>query len=181
VDLAARQVTHCRAVATSKRLDNAEFFQGDAEHLSDALRKHGVGESSFDVCISNGAFCLIPDKKKAFAQVYAALKPGGRMAISTTTIQSPLGTDFEWPVCMRMFANLEELGPICEAVGFCNVEIVDAESPMELEFDTDIVKDDNPERFKIHGKYADQYAYLEEIDMDRLCKIVTVYGQKPVA
>eukprot|EP00536_Pseudo-nitzschia_multiseries_P004642 jgi/Psemu1/10445/gm1.10445_g len=181
VDLAARQVSHSRAMAKSKQLGNAEFLQGDAEHLSDALHKHGIGESHFDVCISNGAFCLIPDKKRAFAQVYRALKPGGRMAISTTTIQRPLGTDFEWPVCMRMFANLEELKPICEEVGFYDVEIVDAESPMELEFETDITKDDNPERFKIHGKYADQYAYLEEMDMDQLCKIVTVYGRKPLS
>jgi hypothetical protein len=28
----------------------------------------------FDVCISNGAFCLVPDKHGAFGSVYRALK-----------------------------------------------------------------------------------------------------------
>jgi hypothetical protein len=28
----------------------------------------------FDVCISNGAFCLVPDKHGAFGSVYWALK-----------------------------------------------------------------------------------------------------------
>jgi len=137
----------------------------------------------FDVCISNGAFCLIPNKKKAFEEVYNALKPGGRMAISTTTIQNPLDQQIQWPICMQMFANINELQDMCTDAGFVDVQLIDAESPMEQEFvDVDIYKDDNPERFKIHGKlqYADQYSYLEKMDMDSLCKIVTIYGRKPL-
>jgi len=187
VDLAARQVSYSKAMAASKGIHHVDFLQGDAEKLCETLGKHGYKKSEFDVCISNGAFCLIPDKEQAFDQVYRALKPGGRMAISTTTIQTPLeeqersGKKFEWPVCMLMFADLNDIQPMCEDVGFHDVEIVDAESPIEIELDENIFEDDNPERFKIHGKYADQYAYLEEMDMDKLCKIVTVYGRKPLS
>jgi len=179
VDLAAKQVAHAQTMAQSKGLTNAMFIQGDAEKLSDAMQRNNLQESKFDACISNGAFCLIPNKKLAFRQVFDALKPGGRMAISTTTIQTKLNDqDFDWPVCMQMFADLNQLQPMCEEVGFQDVEIIDAESPMEMEFAEDEM--DNPRRFKIHGKYADQYAYLESMNMDQLCKIVTVYGVKPL-
>merc|ERR1712032_832657 len=103
-----------------------------------------------------------------------------------TTIQQqqPLDDDqqnYEWPVCMRMFAKLDDLIPMCEEVGFVDVSLIDAESPMEQTFDTDIYDDDNPERYQIHGKYyIDQYKYLEDMNMDELCKIVTVYGRKPI-
>merc|ERR1712176_527890 len=100
-----------------------------------------------------------------FQQVFDALRPGGRMAISTTTIQKNLDQEFEWPVCMQMFADLDDLRPMCKDVGFQDVQIVNAESPLEMELDENIFEGDNPERFKIHGKYADQYEYLEKMDM----------------
>ena len=178
VDLAPRQVAHSQAMARAEDAANLTFIHGDAERLGDALARQDQ-PAGFDACISNGAFCLIPDKRKAFQQVYDALRPGGRMAISTTTIQKQLSREVEWPVCMQMFADLDDLRPTCEDVGFRDVRIVDAESPMEMEFEEEIFEGDNPQRFKIHGKYADQYEYLEKLDMDELCKIVTVYGAKP--
>jgi SAM-dependent methyltransferase len=36
-------------------------------------------DNSFDVIISNGVFNLIPEKAKAFSEVFRALKPGGRL------------------------------------------------------------------------------------------------------
>ena len=108
------------------------------------------------------------------------------MAISTTTIVSDsLDPSFEWPVCMRMFASLESIKPMCERIGFKNVRIIDAESPMEdmeipvgEEYEEE-KRVENKGRFKIHGKYADQFTFLENMDMDKLCKVVTVYGEKP--
>ena len=79
---------------------------------------------------------------------------------------------------MRMFASLESLQPMLEEIGFRNVQIIDSESPMEgMELPEDDVNDNK--RFKIHGKYVDQFAFLENMDMDELCKVVTVYGEKP--
>ncbi|KAL7464259.1 hypothetical protein ACHAXS_004598 [Conticribra weissflogii] len=198
VDLAESEVKHAsqrgkeRGYSVPNRL---RFLRGDVETLEDAFDRANIQmENAFDVCISNGAFCLVTDKEKAFRNVYKALKSGGRMAISTTTIVSDrLDPSFEWPVCMRMFASLESLKPMCEGIGFRNVEIVDADSPMEgmeipeeaLMDDKEIEKDgagdsdSGKKRFKIHGKYADQFAFLENIDMDELCKVVTVYGEKP--
>lgn len=110
--------------------------------------------------------------------MYNVLRPGGRCAISTTTIVSDhLDPSFEWPVCMRMFASLESLKPMLEEIGFKNVDIINAESPMEG-MELPEVEPAGDKRFKIHGKYVDQFRFLENMDMDELCKVVTVYGEK---
>jgi hypothetical protein len=105
------------------------------------------------------------------------------MAISTTTVSSPkrLDPSFEWPICLKMFANLDEIQPMCELIGFKNVQVIDAESPLEgMELpDDDVEVSKNDDRYKIHGKYADQYEFLQSLDMDELCQVVTVYGEKP--
>mmetsp|Transcript_3594 Transcript_3594/g.7562 ORF Transcript_3594/g.7562 Transcript_3594/m.7562 type:complete len:783 (+) Transcript_3594:166-2514(+) len=190
VDIAQSEVNHAMARAIDRGLvvpDRIRFIRGDVEKLNDALAKANLAtDNLFDVCVSNGAFCLVPDKQKAFENVFKALRPGGRMAISTTTVSDPkqLDPSFEWPVCVKMFANLDELQAMCEGIGFKNVQILDAESPlegMELPADDEVVdsSDSSDKRFKIHGKYSDQYEFLQNMDMDELCKVVTVYGEKP--
>ena len=189
VDLAQSEVNYAAKRASERGYNvpkRIQFIRGDVEKLDEAFSNNNLQMETFDVCISNGAFCLVPDKLKAFANVYKALTSGGRMAISTTTIVSDsLDPSFEWPVCMRMFASLESIKPMCERIGFKNVRIIDAESPMEdMEIPVDEEYEEekrveNKGRFKIHGKYADQFTFLENMDMDKLCKVVTVYGEKP--
>ena len=186
LDLAQSEVNHATKRASERGYrvpDKIQFIKGDIEKIDKDFPK--FLSNKFDCCISNGAFCLVPDKHKAFSNVYKALKSGGRMAISTTTIVSDtLDPSFEWPVCMRMFASLESILPMCESIGFKNVEVVDAESPME---DMEIPEDEEEgdisqktsSRFKIHGQYKDQFEFLQNMDMDELCKVVTVYGEKP--
>lgn len=65
VDLAASEVKHTLKRARERGYDVPErinFIHGDVEKLQTVLPP----DSNFDVCISNGAFCLVPDKKKAF-------------------------------------------------------------------------------------------------------------------
>jgi len=188
VDIAQSEVNHATKRAIDRGLvvpERIRFIRGDVESLDDVLEKANLAaDNLFDVCISNGAFCLVPDKRKAFENVFKALRPGGRMAISTTTVSDPklLDPSFDWPLCVKMFANLNEIHPLCESIGFKNVQIIDAESPLEgMELPDDGVAHslDSEKRFKIHGKYSDQYEFLHNMDMDALCKVVTVYGEKP--
>ena len=41
------------------------------------MEKMSFGDNEFDVVISNGAFCLAPNKKAAFSEIFRVLKPGG--------------------------------------------------------------------------------------------------------
>merc|ERR1712007_417118 len=115
-------------------LDSTSRSSEDSEK-KDADGNDSTVSNSFDVAISNGAFCLIPSKKKAFEQVYQLLKPGGRMSICTTTVQKDLDVETQWPVCMRMFIHLDKLKPMCEEIGFQNV-VVDLENA-DLEWEMD--------------------------------------------
>lgn len=183
VDLAGSEVMHASKRASERGYDaprRIQFIRGDVEKLENAFLSKNLSLGMFDVCISNGAFCLVPDKIKGFSSVFKALKPGGRMAISTTTIVSDkLDPSFKWPICMRMFAPLESIVPMCEEIGFTNVVVIDAESPMETEIPLDQIGTNNEQRTKIHGVYTDQYEFLQRMDMDELCKVVTIYGEKP--
>ena len=47
-------------------------------------------------------------------QVHRVLKAGGRFAIATSVVLRPL-EDGVWPLCMRMFSNLDDLVPAAAA------------------------------------------------------------------
>ena len=49
---------------------------------------------------------------------------------------------------------------------------------MELPEVDEEAADNADKRFKIHGKYSQQYEFLQNMDIDELCKVVTVYGEK---
>merc|ERR1712086_574297 len=85
------------------------------------------------VVISNGAFCLAPNKERAFSEIFRVLKPGGRMAICTSTIKMELKAGVNWPLCMRMFIHISELQPMCAKLGFQNIKIDDSNSEMQFE------------------------------------------------
>lgn len=70
------------------------FLHGDLEQIP-------LDEASVDAVISNGAFCLAPDKARAFAEVRRVLRPGGRFAVCTCA-DAPLQPRKEqtsWPPC----------------------------------------------------------------------------------
>ena len=87
-------------------------------------------DDMIDVVISNGAFCLAPNKEKAFSEIFRVLRPGGRMAICTSTVTADLESGVNWPVCMRMFVHKDKLEPMCRDIGFYEVNIDDSNSLM---------------------------------------------------
>ncbi len=69
-DFHARGFGHTRS--------NVTFHLGDLANLA-AL---GIDEASVDVVVSNCVLNLVPDKRRAFAEIFRVLKPGGELYFS---------------------------------------------------------------------------------------------------
>jgi arsenite methyltransferase len=52
-----------------------------------------VPDSSIDVVISNGVLNLVPEKEKAFTEIWRVLRPGGRLQLADIVLSAPLSAD----------------------------------------------------------------------------------------
>jgi arsenite methyltransferase len=75
VDMTAEMIAKARKNAEASGYENVEFRLGEIEHLP-------VRSNSIDVVISNCVLNLVPDKRRAFAEIFRVLKPGGHFCIS---------------------------------------------------------------------------------------------------
>jgi SAM-dependent methyltransferase/uncharacterized iron-regulated protein len=175
IDLSEQEIKYARKRFQERGLTNTSFIVGDMENM-----KSCIPDNSIDVIISNGAFCLAPNKEKAFAELYRVLKPGGRISICTTTIQEDkLEAGVSWPLCMKMFIAKNALQPLCESLGFHEVLIDDSNSSMSMEIPEEVFEQSNPGRNRVHVGGED-FRHLEDFDMDRICARVCVVAKKPV-
>lgn len=62
---------------------NVEFMLGDIEEMP-------LPDNAFDVVISNCVLNLVPDKAKAFKEIYRVLKPGGHFCVSDVVLSVDL-------------------------------------------------------------------------------------------
>jgi arsenite methyltransferase len=86
VDMTPEMLATARASAAAMGITNAEFVEGEAEHLP-------FPDESFDVVISNGVIDLIPDKDAVYSEISRVLRPGGRIQIADVTIQVPVSEE----------------------------------------------------------------------------------------
>ena len=75
VDMTEDMIALAKRNAGKGGYGNVEFRLGDIEALP-------VDDDEVDVILSNCVINLVPDKKKAFAQAFRVLQPGGRLHIS---------------------------------------------------------------------------------------------------
>lgn len=75
VDMTDAMLDRARANAATAGMSNVEFRKGDIESLP-------VDDGLFDVVLSNCVLNLCPDKDRSLREIYRALKPGGKLAIS---------------------------------------------------------------------------------------------------
>ena len=206
VDISNECVQHANKRAKERDLaERLRFVQSPIESIGDKLEDDG--KEGFDVIISNGAFCLLPNKKAGFAECYRLLKDGGKISICTTVIKDTLEEGLEWPLCMQTFAKMDELVPMLESLGFVNIEIDMSDSLMEVVEEEEIMSEkndagdsetestreeenepaitrdeqDNAEegRFKVHNEDGQkQFRHLENFDMNQLCARVVIKATK---
>jgi ubiquinone/menaquinone biosynthesis C-methylase UbiE len=103
------------------RLENVVPLSGNAEEIP-------LEDKTVDVVTSNGVLNLVPDKQKAFAEVYRVLKPDGHIQISDIIINKnwneldkSRANPNLWAECI--VGAMEEVPYIesFEAAGFTNV------------------------------------------------------------
>ena len=100
---------------------NIEFIKGDIEEMP-------LQDNSYDVVISNCVLNLIPDKQKAFKEIYRVLKPGGHFCVSDVVISGELPEKIKqdaemYAGCVSGAINKGEYIKIIEKNGFTEINI----------------------------------------------------------
>ena len=127
IDLATGEVLSAIERCSKRGLRNVDFRLGDIENPP-------FEDNSVDAVLSNGGFCLVPDKFKAFKEIFRMLKPGGngRMAISCTVRTKMLDESKKWPSCFVAFASIEKVLPWLDEIGFKNCVIDRSNSDVDI-------------------------------------------------
>jgi SAM-dependent methyltransferase len=83
VDMTPDMIAKARANTETLGYRNVEFRLGEIEHLP-------FERNSIDVVISNCVLNLVPDKARAFAEVFRVLRPGAHFCVSDIVASAPL-------------------------------------------------------------------------------------------
>jgi SAM-dependent methyltransferase len=100
---------------------NAEFRKGEIEQMP-------VETNSIDRVISNCVINLVPDKTRAFAEIFRVLKPGGSFTVSDIVSTAPMSDGVRknlelWAGCIAGSLPKEEYLGIIRKAGFVSIDI----------------------------------------------------------
>lgn len=113
-----------RALQNNQKLGykNIDFMLGEIESMS------SIANNIADVVISNCVMNLVPDKEKAFKEVFRIIKMGGHFSISDIVYEGELPTALlkeaeMYAGCVAGASKKGEYLGIIKSVGFKNIEI----------------------------------------------------------
>lgn len=153
-----------KALKNKKKLgfQNINFVKGDIENMP-------FDNQNFDVIISNCVLNLVPDKRKAFSEIFRVLKNDGHFCVSDVVIKGELPASLKddaemYAGCVSGAITMKEYLNIIEQNNFKNI-LVQKEKKIEIPI-----------------KILLNYLSLEEIDQFKNDKIgifsITVTANK---
>ena len=122
VDFAEAMIEKARANAAKLGAANVAFRLGDIEALP-------VSDGEVDVVISNCVLNLVPDKARAFAEMYRVLRPGGHFCVSDIVSRGTLPEAVRsaaelYAGCVAGAMDVQAYLALLRAAGFEDVRVV---------------------------------------------------------
>lgn len=121
VDMTEEMIAKANSNKLKLGFTNVEFRLGEIEDLP-------VNDNSTDVVISNCVLNLVPDKRKAFSEIFRILKPGAHFCVSDVVVNGEITEDLKksaelYAGCISGALNQDEYISIIKETGFQNIEI----------------------------------------------------------
>jgi arsenite methyltransferase len=123
IDSTMKMIARARRTAIGNNYTNVEFRLGELENLP-------IDSNSTDVVTSNCVINLVPDKVRAFQEIFRILKPGGSITISDIVTKSRLPERIrndpqKWSECVSGALSVEELETDIAKAGFVDFRVFD--------------------------------------------------------
>lgn len=122
VDFTPEMIAKAKANAVKLGFANVEFRQGDIESLP-------LSADMVDVVVSNCVLNLVPDKKKAFAEMHRVLRKGGHFSVSDIVLTRELPNELRqaaelYAGCVTGASQEADYMRIIAEAGFTNVKVL---------------------------------------------------------
>lgn len=163
VDMTDAMIEKARDNNDKLGFNNVEFRLGEIERLP-------IAANRADVVISNCVLNLVPDKPKAFAEIFRVLKPGGHFCVSDVVLEGELPATLKnaaemYAGCVAGAIQKGDYLQLISEAGFANVSVP---KDKEIQLPDDILR---------------SYMSAEELAAFRNSGMgiysVTVYADKP--
>jgi arsenite methyltransferase len=122
LDLTPAMTRKLHETVTDAGATNVSVVQASAESIP-------IANESVDSITSNGALNLVPDKRRAVAEMFRVLRPGGRLQIADVVINRPVTVDCStdprlWVECVVGATVEENFLALFRDAGFEDVQIL---------------------------------------------------------
>jgi arsenite methyltransferase len=121
IDFTDEMIEKARKNVTKLGFSNIRFVKGDIENMP-------IDNSSIDVVISNCVLNLVPDKVKAFSEIYRVLKTSGHFCVSDVVLRGELPEQIKeaavmYAGCVSGAVQHNEYMDIIKNAGFKNIAV----------------------------------------------------------
>lgn len=121
LDFTDQMLEKARLNCSKLGFDNVEFVKGDIEDMP-------IESNSVDIAFSNCVLNLVPDKRKAFAEIFRVIRDNGHFCVSDIVIKGALPEKLQkaaafYTGCVSGAIAYDEYLSIIESAGFINIQV----------------------------------------------------------